>query len=252
MIKMSKNDKENLKNGNSRKKILVPASKLPAVGRPKKIADFRETAQWRIFRIMSEFVDGFQFLADIKKSVTFFGSARTAPEDYHYIEAEKLAGLLAKAGYSIVTGGGPGIMEAANKGASEAGGESIGFNIQLPEEQRVNSYVKKGIGFYYFFSRKLMLSYSAQSYVFFPGGFGTLDEFFELTTLIQTKKISKKIAIIAVGKDFWQPLFDHIEKVIYEKYHAIDKEDMKIYHLVDSAEEAFKIIKKSKPREIII
>lgn len=248
---MPKKNNKNKKNNNHKKRILVPASKLP-VEKLKKVADFRETAQWRIFRIMSEFVDGFQFLADIKKSVTFFGSARTLPDDPHYIEAKRLAYLLAKSGFSIITGGGPGIMEAANKGAYEAGGESIGFNIQLPYEQRINDYVKKGIGFHYFFSRKLMLSYSAQAYVFFPGGFGTLDEFFEIVTLIQTKKISEKIAVIAVGIDFWKPLFDYIENIVYKKHHGIDKEDIKLYHLVNSADEAFKIIKKSPPREIII
>lgn len=234
-----------------KKNILVPASKLP-VEKPKKIKDFRETAQWRIFRIMAEFVDGFQFLADIKKSVTFFGSARTPSNDPHYIEARKLAYMLAKAGYSIITGGGPGIMEAANRGAYEANGESIGFNIQLPYEQRINDYVKRGIGFHYFFSRKLMLSYSAQAYVFFPGGFGTLDEFFEIVTLIQTKKISEKISVIAVGIDYWKALFDFIENIVYKEHKGIDKEDMKIYHLVDSADEAFKIIKKAPPRKIII
>lgn len=237
-------------NNNHHKKILVPASELPAE-QPAK-GDFRQTVQWRIFRIMAEFVDGFQFLADIKKSVTFFGSARPQENSPHYAQARSLAKMLAKLGYSIITGGGPGIMEAANRGAMEGKGESIGFNIQLPEEQRVNDYVEKGIGFHYFFSRKLMLSYSAQAYVFFPGGFGTLDEFFEIVTLIQTKKISEKIMVIAVGREFWQPLFDYLENVVYREHAGIDKEDLKIYELVDSAEEALDLIKKSKPREIII
>jgi len=230
---------------------MVPASELPAE-KPVSKGDFRQTAQWRIFRIMAEFVDGFQFLADIKKSVTVFGSARPKENDPHYEQARVLAKMLAKLGYSIITGGGPGIMEAANRGAVEGKGESIGFNIQLPEEQRINEYVEKGIGFHYFFSRKLMLSYSAQAYVFFPGGFGTLDEFFEIVTLIQTKKISGKIMVIAVGREFWKPLFDYLENVVYREHAGIDKEDLKIYELVDSAKEALELIKKSKPREIII
>lgn len=243
---MRKRGNNNRKN---HKRYLLPASKLPPVAKPAK--DFRETVQWRIFRIMAEFVDGFNFLADIKKSVTFFGSARTTPDDPHYQEARKLASMLARDGYEIITGGGPGIMEGANRGALEAYGKSIGFNIQLPEEQRVNAYVNKSIAFHYFFTRKLMLSYSAQAYVFFPGGLGTLDEIFEIITLIQTKKV-EKITVIAVGSDFWQPMYKFLKDVVYEKHKAIDKEDLNLFHIVNTAEEGYKIIKKSKPRKIII
>lgn len=235
-------------NHKNRDKFLLPASKLPA-GEP--IKDFRETVQWRIFKIIAEFVDGFNFLADIKKSVTFFGSARIKPEAPSYQKARKLGFMLAKNGYDIITGGGPGIMEAANRGASEAKGNSIGFNIQLPAEQRINDYVNKSIAFHYFFTRKLMLSYSAQAYVFFPGGMGTLDEFFEIITLIQTKKI-EKITVIAVGKDFWSPLYHFLKNTVYKKYGAIDNEDMWLFYIVDTAEEAFKIIRKSKPRTIVM
>ena len=233
-----------------RKKYLLPASKLPTKNGfgPK---DFRESVQWRIFRIMSEFVDGFNFLADIKKSVTFFGSARTNEHDTHYQDAKKLAGMLAKDGYEVVTGGGPGIMEAANRGAAEEGGESIGLNIQLPHEQRINDYVTSSIAFHYFFTRKLMLSYSAQAYVFFPGGYGTLDEFFEIVTLIQTRKISK-VAVIVVGKDYWNELFRFLKDDVYKNHQAIDKADLDLFRIVDSAEEAYKIIKKVKIRKIII
>lgn len=226
------------KKNNNHKKFLLPA-------------DFRETVQWRIFRIMSEFVDGFNFLADIKKSVTIFGSARTEENHPYYKEARKLGQMLAKDGYTVVTGGGPGVMEGANRGASEADGKSLGLNIQLPEEQRVNKYVKQSIAFHYFFTRKLMLSYSAQAYVFFPGGLGTLDEMFEIITLIQTKKV-EKITMIAVNKSFWQPLYHYLKKVVYEENQMIDKEDLNLIHIVDTAEEAYALIKKSKSRQIVI
>lgn len=200
---------------------------------------------------MSEFVDGFNFLADIKKSVTIFGSARTEESHPYYKEAEKLGHMLAKDGYTVVTGGGPGVMEGANRGASEADGKSLGLNIQLPEEQRVNKYVKQSIAFHYFFTRKLMLSYSAQAYVFFPGGLGTLDEMFEIITLIQTKKV-EKITMIAIGKSFWQPLHNYLKETVYERNKMIDKEDLNLIQIVDTAEEAYKLIKKSKSRKIII
>lgn len=234
-----------------KKKILVPASKLPTIARKEKLKernDFKESVQWRIFRIMAEFVDGFEFLSDFKKSVTFFGSARIKPDSPYYQEAEKLSAMLAKDGFAVFSGGGPGIMEAANKGAYEAGGESVGLNIQLKYAQRINNFIKKAMGFHYFFTRKVMLSYSAQAYVFFPGGFGTLDEFFEILVLIQTEKIPRYIPIVCVGKEFWRSIDEWIKEVNFGKYKFIDKEDIGFYHVVDSVEEAFEIIKKSKPR----
>ncbi len=233
---------------NKEGELNVPASKLPTP--KKKKEDFRDSFHWRIFRIMSEFTEGFQFLADIKKSVSFFGSARTSEDDEWYQQARELAKRLSKEGFSIVTGGGPGIMEAANRGAMDAGEEkkSIGLDIQLPEKQRRNPYIYKGLGFHYFFTRKVMLSYAAQAYIFFPGGFGTLDEFFELTTLIQTKKIDEKIPVVLVGKEYWTPLLTWIKNDVYGKYANIDEADMKIYKLVDTVDEAFNIVKNSKER----
>ena len=140
-------------------------------------------------------------------------------------------------------------MEAANRGAMEGQSESIGLNIQLPYEQRANPYVKHGIGFHYFFVRKLMLSYAARAYIFFPGGFGTLDEVFEILTLIQTKKVSGKIPIILVGREFWAPIHIWLQEEISEKYQAIDKEDLNLYTIVDTAQEAFEIAKNAPPRD---
>ena len=197
----------------------------------------------RLTRITQEFARGFHFLRNYGKSATFFGSARCVAGDKHYEEAKKLALLLAKDDFAVITGGGPGIMEAANKGANEAGGQSAGINIQFDHTQNVNPYVKESISFHYFFARKVMLAFASEVYIFFAGGFGTLDEFFELITLIQTRKIDP-IPIILVGKDYWAPLLKWIEKDVYEKRSNIDKEDMKIYRLVKDANEAAHVIKK--------
>src|SRR3989338_1678238 len=230
-------------------KVIVPGARsvYPERNQHPLTYDFRQDFSWRIFRIMAEFIEGFQFLADLKREVTFFGSARFSEKNKHCQDAYRLAKMLGKEGFTIITGGGPGIMEAANHGAYDAGAESVGLNIQLPREQRINPYVKKAIGFYYFFTRKVMLSASAQAYVFFPGGFGTLDEFFELVMLIQTKKMPP-IPIICVGKDFWGTLTGWIYNHVYKQHHAIDREELKIITLVESVDEAFEILKKSKER----
>ena len=224
----------------------LPAKELPVA---PETADFRESMQWRIFRIMAEFVEGFEFLANMGKSVTIFGSTRDSASTHKwYEEARRLGAMLAKKGFTVVTGGGPGIMEAANRGAAEAGGEAVGLNIQLPMEQRINPYVNRAKGFHYFFTRKLMLTYSAQAYVYFPGGYGTLDEFFEIVTLIQTRKIATHIPVILVGSEFWRPFDQWVRTIMYQRDRAIDADDMKIYTIVDTPEEAMAIIKKSKPR----
>lgn len=202
---------------------------------------------WRIFRIMGEFVQGFQFLSNFRKEVTVFGSARFAPDTKWYKEAERFGELAGKAGFTVITGGGPGIMEGANKGAFKAGAESIGINIQLPAEQRINPYVKRSMAFYYFFTRKVMLAASAQAYIFFPGGFGTADEFFEIITLIQTGKMTT-IPVICVGKEFWEPVL-HLMNLMVEM-KTISAEDKKLFKVVNSGEEAFNLIKTSKERDI--
>ena len=202
---------------------------------------------WRIFRIMSEFVEGFQFLSQFNKEVTILGSARTKPEDKWYQEAEKLGQLLAKDGYTVITGGGPGIMEAANKGAHEVDKEkSVGINIELPGGQRSNEYIIDSKAFHYFFTRKVMLAASAQSYIFFPGGFGTLDEAFEMITLIQTGKM-QKMPVIMMNSEYWGPLFDWVKTALLDE-GKISQEDMDLIQIVDSAEEAMKIVGTSKDR----
>ncbi|MFH1171192.1 MAG: TIGR00730 family Rossman fold protein [bacterium] len=209
--------------------------------------DYKNNITWRIFRVMSEFVDGFEFLAGISRPVAIFGSAKTTRTSVYYAKALRLAKKLGKAGYSIITGGGPGIMEAANRGAYEAKAPSYGLNIQLPYEQRINKFVKRGMGFFYFFTRKTMLSMSAQAYIFFPGGYGTMDEFFTICTLMQTKKIETR-PLILFGKEFWGALDQFIiERMIKDK--SISDADTKLFIITDSVDEAIKHVLASKERK---
>ena len=196
---------------------------------------------WRIFRIMSEFVSGFELLRKYKLAATIFGSARALPDDRWYQESQKLGYKLAKDGFAIITGGGGGIMGAANKGAYEAGGASVGLNIRLPHEQRLNSYVTDSETFHFFFPRKVMLSFASEVYIYFPGGFGTLDEFFEILTLVQTRKIAS-VPIVLVGKDYWAPLLEWFKTSLCGTYRAITADDLALVHLVDSADEAHELI----------
>lgn len=216
---------------------------------PREERPFTEDPEWRILRIMSEFIEGFEFLSKLKKEVTFFGSARAKPSTFAYREARKLGKMLGKKGYSVITGGGPGVMEAGNRGVSEGKGASIGLDIELPTKQRRNKYVKDAIGFHYFFTRKVMLSASAQAYVFFPGGFGTLDEMFEMLTLIQTKKITDDVPLILVGTDYWGPLIAWIKKEVMKNRGFVNKDEVAIMRLVTNADEAFAIIEKTVERK---
>ncbi len=215
---------------------------------PVETENFTENINWKIFRIMAEFVEGFEFLSKLKNEVTVFGSARSSMADPYYAIAKHLGYLCGKGGFTVITGGGPGIMEAANWGAFDAGGESIGIDIELPMEQRKNQYITRSIGFHYFFTRKVMLSASSQAYVYFPGGFGTLDELFEMVTLIQTGKMSDQIPVILVGKKYWQPMIEWLHDSVYNEFHDIGAQDLDLFHLVDTAEEAFEMIKKTKER----
>lgn len=208
--------------------------------------DYRDT--WRIFRIMAEFVEGYQFLAKFRKEVTVMGSARFPEDNPYYQIARELGAMLGKNGLTTITGGGPGIMEAANRGAMDVGGESVGLNIQLPHEQRVNPYVNKSIGFYYFFTRKVMLTAPANAFVYFPGGFGTMDEFFEVVDLIEINKMAR-VPIILVGSAYWNPLLDFLKKSS-GAIEAIEPKHLDLLHVVDSAEEAFKYIEETKDKEI--
>jgi uncharacterized protein (TIGR00730 family) len=196
---------------------------------------------WRVFRIMSEFVDGIETLSKLPSAVTFFGSARSKPEDKYYMLAKDLASELAGQGFAIITGGGPGIMEAANKGALEAGGISVGVNIELPFEQKPNPYTNVQLTFRYFFVRKVMFIKYAIGYVIFPGGFGTLDELFEALTLIQTDKI-RPFPVVLFGSEYWSGMIDWLNKTMVEN-KMIRPEDMSIFTVTDSIPEVVKILR---------
>ncbi len=202
---------------------------------------------WRIFRIMAEFIEGFEVLSKIPAAVSIFGSTRTRPGDNDYQKAEETARRLVKEGYAIATGGGPGIMEAANKGAMEAGGVSVGLNIDLPEEQKPNKYIGTYLNFRYFFVRKVMFVKYAVAFVIFPGGFGTLDELFEPLQLIQTQKI-KPFPVILVGKEYWRGLMDWIKEVLLAR-GKISSRDLNLFHIAEEPEEIVRFIKESSVLE---
>ena len=207
-------------------------------------AEFTHTDTWRVFRIMGEFVEGFDELATLTRGVSIFGSARTRSDDPDYQAAQETAALLSRAGFAVITGGGPGIMEAANRGAFEAGGLSIGCNIELPFEQNSNPYLTKGLKFKYFFVRKMMFVKYSLGFIIFPGGFGTLDELFEALTLIQTQKISN-FPVVLVGSAYWRGLFDWIRDFAL-KEGKVSEKDLDLLHLTDSPEEVVQIITKSQ------
>jgi uncharacterized protein (TIGR00730 family) len=204
--------------------------------------EIKTSNSWQIFKIMAEFVDGFEKLGKIGPCVSIFGSARTKPDHKYYKLAEEIASKLTKEGYGVITGGGPGIMEAANKGAKEAGGKSVGLNIELPHEQYSNPFVDadKLISFDYFFIRKVMFMKYAQGFIVLPGGFGTLDELFEAMTLIQTNKIGK-FPIVWVGTEYWSGLLNWVKTTMTEEKY-ISVTDHELFSVVDTADEAVEII----------
>lgn len=210
--------------------------------------EIKEGARKRLATINNEFRHTFKFLRQYPKSVTFFGSSRFTEDHPCYVRARALARkIVEETGYAVITGGGPGIMEAANRGAFEAGGKSVGMNIILPHEQKMNEFLTAHVRFYYFFIRKVALSFSAEVYVFFPGGFGTMDEFFEIVTLIQTKKIPQ-VPVICIGRDYW----NHVLKlcdVLRDEYSAIDPGDEKIFQITDNDQDVIDVIKQASLRK---
>jgi len=207
--------------------------------------EIRTNDSWAIFKIMAEFVNGYESMGRIGPCVSIFGSARTKPEDKYYLLAEKIAYKISKAGYGVITGGGPGIMEAGNKGAHLGGGTSVGLNIELPFEQHFNPYIDhdKNLNFDYFFVRKVMFVKYSQGFVVMPGGFGTLDEMFEAITLIQTKKIGK-FPIILVGVEFWSGLIEWVKTVLVEKMHTVSPDDLNLFKVVDTEDEVVEALDK--------
>ncbi|MBU1091204.1 MAG: TIGR00730 family Rossman fold protein [Candidatus Omnitrophica bacterium] len=203
---------------------------------------FESADTWRVFRIMSEFVDGFEVLSQIGKAVSIVGSSRTKPNSKYYKLAEQVAYLLAKEGYAIITGCGPGLMEAANKGARRAKGKSIGLNIQIPAEQKPNKYVDELLDFHYFFVRKVMFVKYAKAFVIMPGGYGTMDEFMEALNLIQTERISK-FPVVLFGKAYWRGLISWLRNTTL-KAGNISSQDLKIFTVTDSPKEVVEVIKK--------
>lgn len=216
--------------------------------RPLTFRELRSSANHRLSTIQTEFKKMFNFLNDHRRSVSFFGSSRTIESDKYYIQARKLSQrIVRELKYAVVTGGGPGIMEAANRGAYEAGGQSIGMNIVLPEGQKSNPYTTAHMTFYYFFVRKVALTFSAEAYLFFPGGYGTLDEFFELINLLQSKKI-QHVPLILVGSDYWKDLDLFIKTQLLARHKTISPQDASLYTITDSEDEIIDIIRKSPLR----
>lgn len=207
------------------------------------IDDFKVGDTWRLFKILSEFVEGFEMMSEVYPAVSIFGSARINPEDETYIQTVEIAKKLSENGFNIITGGGPGIMEAGNKGAQQGKGKSIGINIKLPMEQQENPYTDLQLELKYFFVRKVMFIKYAQAYVAMPGGFGTLDEIFESITLIQTKRI-KPFPVILVGTEFWSGLLDWIKETLLKR-NLISAQDIDLVRLTDDPDEVVKIIKQT-------
>jgi uncharacterized protein (TIGR00730 family) len=216
-------------------KSTMPSTPDPLVCKP------REIEPWRVFKIMSEFVEGFDLLKKYALAVSVFGSTRLGLDPRYYEEAAALSGKLAKKGFAVITGGSAGIMEAANKGAYEAGGASVGLNIRLDENQAMNKFVTDEYTFDHFFVRKVMLTFASEAYIYFPGGFGTMDEFFEILTLVQTKKI-RQIPIVLYGREYWDPFVERFRTEFLEKYKSIGEGDLELFTVVDSVDQAYEYL----------
>ena len=236
---------ENQQTNSNNKKDLSPAEekKIRQAFKEKDWNEIKSNDSWALFKIMGEFVTGFEKLSSIGPCVSIFGSARTKPESKYYKMTEEIASSLVEQGYGIISGGGPGIMEAANKGAKIAGGKSVGLNIILPHEQSHNIYIDpdKSITFDYFFVRKVMFVRYSQGFIAMPGGFGTLDEIFEAITLIQTKKIGR-FPIVLVGKDFWGGIVHWLREVVFKMEKNVSEDDFDLFHIVDDPQDAVDII----------
>ena len=242
----SQPDKPGRRRERRRGPVLLRGSRVPSTTTDQRLLDQRGPSDWvhsdpwRVLRIQAEFVEGFGLLAELGPAVCVFGSARTSTDDEEYRHAEAISGALAHAGYAVITGGGPGIMEAANKGASDAGGVSVGLGIELPFEQRMNDYVDMGVEFRYFFVRKTVFVKYAQAFIVLPGGFGTLDELFEALTLVQTRKITR-FPVVLVGSDYWKGLLDWLrDRALAEG--KISAPDLDLVHVADDPDEVVKLI----------
>lgn len=229
------------KEENQKPILNLPTKQLPI--QPITLHEVDEDMRKRVSVINKEFKTGFDFIKNQPKSVTFFGSSRLPESNEHYQRARRIANKLGKLGYSIVSGGGPGIMEAANRGAFETEGRSLGLNIKLPHEQVHNPYATDAVEFYYFFVRKVMLSFAAEAYIFFPGGFGTFDEFFEILTLVQTRKI-ESVPIFLVGNEYWNAMKQHIMIDQMLKNNTIDKEDLDLFMITEDEDAIVDAIQK--------
>jgi hypothetical protein len=205
--------------------------------------DWVHTDPWRVLRIQAEFVEGFGMLAELPRAVTVFGSARTPRDHPEYAVGRELGAALAEAGFAVITGGGPGVMEAANRGCSDAGGFSVGLGIELPFEQGLNDWVDLGINFRYFFARKTMFVKYSQAFVCLPGGFGTLDELFEALTLVQTKKVTK-FPVVLLGSEYWGGLYDWIAKTVLDS-GKIGEKDLALLHLTDDVDDAVRVVREA-------
>lgn len=220
------------------------------IKRASLVKQLKKESSERMLRIDKDFTNGFDTITRYHDTVTIFGSTRFKSGDKYYDKAREVGSMLAEEGYTVITGGGPGIMEAGNRGAFEADGKSIGFNIQLPMEQVLNPYTTESVSFRYFFSRKVMMSFASEAWIFFPGGFGTLDELFEVLTLIQTEKVPQ-VPVVLFGAEFWEPLDHFLRTFMLEGFHTISPGDEKLYTITDDLEVIKEILNYVERKEVV-